>query len=195
MIAILVEARRAFAGVALILRGRQDFHGFFDVSASGFLRSFWAAAIALPAFIFLIAADNHALAAAGRATLTNPWAIGLRYLVLWLYFPVFAALVARLLDRRPAFAPWVVAHNWTAAALLYANAFIAMLAVARALSGPLVSVAGMLLIFLTVYAHVRVAHAALGPPWALAIGAACAQILASLVLQVAIWRVFAAPAG
>ena len=65
MIALVGELQRSLIGVWRLLRGDDDFPTYFDVSAAGFWRSFAAALFALPIFVFILAAQMHALGELG----------------------------------------------------------------------------------------------------------------------------------
>ena len=168
MITALIDARRGLAGVLLLLAGRRDFHDYFDVSSSGMIRSFIAAAIALPLSAFSAGVANAVAVSAegGEPPYAFTFVVA-RWLVAWVYFPPLAALLTRVIGRNEAFAPWVVLNNWThlLIVILQALAFALVLAGATPVGAALLD--GSILLIL--YAYVMAARGALGADWTMSI--------------------------
>ena len=197
MIAALVEARRALAGVVMMLIGRTDFHGAFDVSSGGVARSFVAALIAIP-FAAFVAGVQNALAQAAGGIAGDPFSEGgvepyslafvvVRWVLVWAYFPPLAFLITTILGRRQALAPWIVLHNWTHlfVVLMQAVPLALLVTGGRVIAEPLLQLS----VLIMAYAYVRAAGAALDADWRLAIPAGCANLATMLVITMALSEV------
>jgi hypothetical protein len=85
---------------------------YFDRSPEGALRSFWAAAILLPAYAVMVLmhlADNPP--ALGWTGLI--FVYGLEYVLRWVAFPVAMIWLARLLDCEQRYFGWLAMYNWS----------------------------------------------------------------------------------
>lgn len=184
---IVADIRHGVAGAFLLIRGRPEFAQHFDVSTAGFFRSYAAAILALPAYLFLVLA-----AARGGGGAVPAWAHVLEYVSLWLYFPILAALVTRLLGRGAALVPWTVAHNWTTA-VVFGVSTLPIAIYHAGLGEPAAQFAGFGVIFFTIYAHWRAAHAALGGPWQVSAAGTCAHLTCSMLIQISILALIGAP--
>ena len=104
----------AAAGRGLIRLARHDprWPDGFDVSTTGFFRSFFAPLLALP---FALVAAALALSEGGMKTLSAAtlWASGLSHLVSALAFPALVAIIARPFQLTVGYAAFIVLVNWT----------------------------------------------------------------------------------
>lgn len=115
----LAEAVAGLHGAWLLARRRPEGLRYMDTSRAGALRSFWAAAIALPAALPLVAL---------RLSLFPPRADALdvalveaiAYVVGWTAFPVLAHAAARVAEREDRYPALVAACNWTSLAQVIA---------------------------------------------------------------------------
>ena len=111
----LAEVASGLYGAWLFARRRPDGLRLMDTSREGALRSFWAAAVALPAALPLVAT---------RLSLFPPRADALdvvlveaiAYVVGWTAFPVLAHVAARVAEREERYPALVAAYNWTSLA-------------------------------------------------------------------------------
>jgi hypothetical protein len=188
------DAKSGLTGVVRLLAGQSDYHGYFDVSTNGLARSFSAALPALP-LAFLVAGISNGIAAEAsldpdiEATIVSAPHVVTRWALSWAYFPLLAAVLTRMMNRRERFAPWVVVHNWLHL-LIVAIQAVPIFLLGLGLTGP----GGLLLIGSIVfmaYAFVRVAGAALEVGPALAIGAGSANLLGVLAVNVLTAEIFA----
>jgi hypothetical protein len=104
---------------------------YFDRSPEGALRSFWAAAILLPAYavmVLMYLADNPP--ALGWTGLI--FVYGLDYVLRWVAFPVAMIWLARLLDCETRYFGWLAMYNWS-----QVLATLATLPVSAVISGDL----------------------------------------------------------
>ncbi len=108
MIPTIDEITRGVVGASLLLRNDARGLAAFDVSLEGFVKSFSAAVLMLPAFAFV-----HWLQTRDAAFGATPLGLALlAYALQWVAFPVTAALLAKLMQRTQLFVPYVVAANW-----------------------------------------------------------------------------------
>lgn len=125
MIPNLAEIARSLAGALRLARFDATALAFFDRSLNGFWRSFFAAAIAAPAYFLLIALrmpDEQAL---------DAHRIGIElgaYAVSWLAYPNAVLILVRLVDRREHFFDYMVPYNWAAVLQVFLLLAVAVLA-------------------------------------------------------------------
>lgn len=192
MNAAFAHVKEALTGVVHMLLGRDDFHGRFDVSPRGVGASFAAAILALPFTGFAVLVENAlARATANQLEPVEPYSlafIAARWALLWLYFPVLAAIVTMILGRTQAFAPWVVVRNWTHlfAAMIQLVPFALIAAGATGVGVTLL----MGTIAVMVYSYVSAAKAALGVSWPFAMGLGSADLACSLLVEEVLRKVF-----
>ena len=85
---------------------------YFDHSREGALRSFWAAAILLPAYVILVLLHLAEMPVAiGWPALILFYS--LQYTVAWTAFPAAMSSIARMLDREKEFFGWLAMYNWS----------------------------------------------------------------------------------
>lgn len=86
---------------------------WFDRSAEGVWRSFWAAAIAYPGFVILLALNTSPIewAAHGAVRILLVESIG--YIVSWAAFPLIILPFCRWLERDEQSLPFITAYNWS----------------------------------------------------------------------------------
>ena len=104
---------------------------YFDRSPEGALRSFWAAAILLPAYavmVLMYLVDNPP--ALGWTGLI--FVYGLTFVLRWLAFPVVMIWLTRLLDCETRYFGWLAMYNWS-----QVLATLATLPVSAVISGDL----------------------------------------------------------
>ncbi len=157
---------------------------YFDRTAGGALRSFWAAAILLPAFAVLTLlhlADNP-------PALVWPWLVlihGIGYVVGWTAFPVAMIWIARLMDREEEYFGYVAMYNWSQVLIMVVVLPMAALRSGALLPEPFLSALG-LAVDLAMMAYLWfVARAGLG------IGpfAAVGVVITDLILSILIWDI------
>jgi hypothetical protein len=102
----------ALTGSLALLKGDPAAMRHFDVSVTGFWRSFLVALLLAPTLVVDIAADRRFAEAVGLAEPT--WAPRvLLYLAGFAVFPAVLALLARPLALQRVFVPFIIARNWT----------------------------------------------------------------------------------
>lgn len=198
MIGMLIEAQRALIGVIMMLGFRPGFEERFDTSAEGMARSFLAALIAIPVLAFSTAGHNFLAEAVAndldpalppRTLLPE----ALRWFLAWAYFPILAAVVTRMVDRREAFSAWLVAHNWTHLLLV----MVQMISVALLVTGQsgLGALTYLVSLGLLVFAYLRVAFVSLSIAPPIAAVAGMLNVIAAIGLSRMINALFYPPAA
>lgn len=100
-------------GAFLLARGHADGLLLIEATAAGLARSFWAAAICLPAFLALrfLAWAEVGAPSAGLGVALAAELIG--YVCAWAGFALASLPLARAMGREPLWAHFVAAWNWT----------------------------------------------------------------------------------
>ncbi len=119
----------------------------FDASITGFWRSFQAAVIVAPGYVFLIMLNldqPNITAGAGRLILVE----GLAYVISWTAFPLAMVSLAHRLKRDQNYIRYIVAHNW--ANVLQVAVFLPAALITQVVgpSARILTVAVMMAIFL-----------------------------------------------
>jgi hypothetical protein len=163
---------------------------YFDRSREGALRSFWAAAILLPAYAVLVLmhlADRPV--AFGWPALILVYGIG--YIIAWTAFPVAMLWVARLIGREEEYFGYLAMYNWVQVLITVVVLPIAALKAGRLLPDPALGFLG-LGVNLAVLAYLWfVARAGLRIGPFVSIGV----VALDHVLSELIWRVMVSLAG
>jgi hypothetical protein len=107
------EMRLAMAGALRLAVGDRRGLGCFDASIDGFWRSFRAAIICYPLYLFLLVLRVKAAQwrASGAATILIVETID--YVIAWVAFPLLILPLSRWLGRAERFLPFIVAYNWS----------------------------------------------------------------------------------
>ena len=108
-----IEVQLAVGGALRLACGDRRGLSFFDASLDGFWRSFRAAAICYPMFLFLLGSRVTAAqwAAAGWPTVVLVETIA--YVIAWVAFPLLMLHLAHFFGRDHRFLAFMVAYNWS----------------------------------------------------------------------------------
>ena len=108
-----IEVQLAVGGALRLACGDRRGLGFFDASLDGFWRSFRAAAICYPMYLFLLGTrvTSAQWAAAGWPTVIFVETIA--YVIAWVAFPLLMLHIAHWLGRDHRFLAFMVAYNWS----------------------------------------------------------------------------------
>ena len=188
MIPDRAEIVSSFIGAWRLFRMDPDAMRWFNTSMDGFWRSFFAAVLALPSFVFAFAFQFSDMVEA-----PNPIAAvvlgAIAYAASWVVFPVIAALVVRPMGYGHHYVPYIVARNWAGA--LVAQAYLAaeILIFLGIFAGDLGGFIKIILFVVTLWYGFMVARIALSATFSLA----TAMIVLSTALDVLIgYLLFAA---
>ena len=108
-----IEVQLAVGGALRLACGDRRGLGFFDVSLDGFWRSFRAAAICYPMYLFLLSSRVTSVqwTTAGWPTVILVETIA--YVIAWVAFPLLMLHIAHWLGRDHRFLAFMVAYNWS----------------------------------------------------------------------------------
>lgn len=103
------EITRSVFGAWRLARWDPGGMNYFDLSTRGFWRSFGAAVLVLPVYIYFVAVNFHGTDA-GAA-----WFVivkALAYGAAWSAFPILMVGLARILNLTGNYIPFIIASNW-----------------------------------------------------------------------------------
>ena len=105
------EISRSVFGAWILARFNSNGITLFDNTVEAFWRSFWAAAIVLPAYAFLLSIRYSGVTigvGGGTSFIVNC----LAYVIGWTAFPFAIYYVAQMFNRGQWFFRYIVAYNW-----------------------------------------------------------------------------------
>jgi|AGTN01.2.fsa_nt_gi hypothetical protein len=170
----LAEVARGLFGAYRLARRDPGGIALFDDSPRGYWRSFWAAAVAAPAFLILDAATGGFGQGFGpRQAMIQ----AIAYVIDWTAFPLVMIGVADALGKWPRYMRYIVAYNWAAVLQIALLLPLALMAVAFPSPPTLIlaQVAGVVMLVYRAY----VAHVALQ----VGFGMAAAIVLLDVLLS------------
>ena len=172
----LAEAAIALQGAWRLARGNPDGLRFMDVSRAGAARSFWAAALALPAAIPLtLMRLSYFPPRAGAAEVAAIECIA--YVIGWTAFPVVAHAASRIAERGHRFAILVATYNWVSLLQIFVLLAAAPVTLVGALPAPLDTLFELAVrIALTAYTAFAI-RVALDVAWPAAIGLSLVEFM------------------
>lgn len=103
------EIARSLQGAWRLARFDPDGMNYFDLSIEGFWRSFGAAVVVLPVYVYFVAVNFDGT----DASMT--WFIivkAMGYGAAWAVFPIVMAGIARILNLTGNYIPFIIASNW-----------------------------------------------------------------------------------
>lgn len=116
------DIARAGRGILRLVRRDPAWTRCFDLTTGGFLRSFFAPALALPLYVVGSALVERAFLNGRPAPPAALWGAGLAHAIDALGYPLLIALIARPIGAAAGYAAFIVVTNW---ASLYLNALLA----------------------------------------------------------------------
>jgi hypothetical protein len=107
------EVQLAVGGALRLACGDRRGLGFFDASLEGFWRSFRAAVICYPMYLFLLSSrvSSAQWAAAGWPTVLLVETLA--YVIAWVAFPLLMLHIAHFFGRDHRFLAFMVVYNWS----------------------------------------------------------------------------------
>ena len=152
---------------------------YFDTTIEGFWRSFWAAAIAAPAFALMVALKLSVRTfEVDLLRFVMVEAIG--YVILWTAFPLAAWYLLLALGRANRYPGYIVAYNWATVLQFVVTLPIAALIAANGLPTPITAFLRLAILAALLYYQYFVARTALEVDMPIAAG----LVLTDLVLSV-----------
>ena len=154
------EISRSIFGAWLLARFNRGGLNFFENTVDGFWRSFWAAAIVLPAYAILLTL-RQSEATIGVGAGTTFFVHSIAYVIGWIAFPFAMFYAAQIFNRSQWYCRYIVAYNWGSVVQITLMLIIGLAAASGILSstiGAMVTVASIL--FILIYKGF-IAHVAL----------------------------------
>jgi hypothetical protein len=179
------EVASSLYGAWCLVKRDSDGMRWFNLSVTGFWRSFFAAAIILPFYVGFAWLDatkraeeaEQAAAPVDEAWLT-PALVG--YVAAWVATPLVLLALAKLLDRTRAYAAMVIASNWVAVPEFAILAAASLLALAVPALAGILLIGGLAAVLMIDYFVARIAFQ-VGPGQAVAVVAV--TFLTTLVID------------
>ncbi len=105
------EIGRSIFGAWILARFNPSGLNFFENTVDAFWRSFWAAAIVLPAYAILLTLRNSG-ATIGVGGGTAFFVHSIAYVIGWMAFPFVMFYIAQMFNRGQWYCRYIVAYNW-----------------------------------------------------------------------------------
>jgi len=178
----LGELSRSLFGAWLLARFNANGLTFFDNTVEAFWRSFWAAAILLPAYAIILSL-RYSGATIGVGGGTAFIVLSIAYVFEWMAFPFLMFYVARMFHRDQWYCRYIVAFNWSAVlqtTLLLVVGLIAVKGIIPPVIGYWATV--IVLIFVLTYKGF-IAYVALQSTWAGAAGIVFMDFCLDLIID------------
>lgn len=155
----------------LVLRD-PDSLSYFNITADGFWRSFFAAAIVAPLFLIssLLSMDLVADDAAAPAPTIGFVALTFNFVIAWIAYVVLMFPVTRLLNLEARYAAYIIVWNWTAVLQVGLLLVAALMRGSGLFSAGVGDVALIAAVLTSLYIAYLVARAALGCDIPIAVG-------------------------
>lgn len=181
------EIVRSLTGAWRLFLDRSDAMQFFDVSADGFWRSFYAIILIFPAYALVAISERARIFAdpAAAAVFNSDAFIVNKALTLgfdWITLPVVLALAAPMLRINRNYAPFVVARNWGAVLSIGLFAVAHLLFLLGIIGGGTASVLSLVVLVAVIRYNYLIARRALGVDIGFAIGVVIGDFMISLAI-------------
>lgn len=176
------EITSSLYGAYRLARLDPDALQYFNISASGFYRSFAAVFLALPFFLIENAIDYKKFE---TATSFTPFLIvlGIALAVSWMCYLIAAGFFARLLDFFQHFTVFVIVYNWSQLGIIIIWLPLSVLSTGL-LDVGLSSIISLLFIAATYVYLWRILRITLGVSGVLAVGFAFLEFMIAILTQV-----------
>ena len=176
------EISRAVFGAWNLARFNANGITLFDNTAEAFWRSFWAAAIVLPAYAILVSL-RFSGGTIGVGAGTAFYVHCVSYAIEWLAFPFAAYYAAEMFNRGQWYCRYIVAFNWSAVLQTTLLLVVGLIAI-KGLIPPIVGywATVIVLIFVLTYKGF-IAYTALQSGWAGAAGIVFMDFCLDLIID------------
>lgn len=155
---------------------------YFDVTTTGFWRSFFAAVLVAPFYVLLLSLRSSGLAE--NASLFHFMAIeAIAYVIAWVAFPLLMASLVKNFDRDAHYIRFIVAYNWAAVLQNALYLPIAILATSGLLAAAAANTLGLIALSLIVFYTWFITRTALEIPAGMAAGIVGLDFLLSILIN------------
>jgi len=179
------EIAKGLFGAWMMARGDRRAMVLFDNSLDALWKSFWAAALCLPAYLAMVLLDylQHPPGGGlGRFLAAQ----SIAYVIGWAAYPLLMVTVARLLERLAVYPRYIVAYNWANVITLNLSLLAAVLAASGLMPrGGVALVQLLVLAAIVVYEGFIAATLLALPPWRAGLVVAIDLLLSFLINGVA----------
>lgn len=188
------EIRRSLAGSWELFKGRAEGMHAFDVSITGFWRSFGVILLlALPYAVTVIAEkriidQEAAIPLDDFSQQSFVFAKAIGFALDWACFPIIVALIARPLGISARYVPYIVARNWTSAIAILPYMAPALLYIAGLIDAGTTAFLTLVAIGFVLRYRYLVARIALHATIGMAIGLVALDTVLSFVIGAAVNR-------
>mgnify|MGYP001627577688 CR=1 FL=1 len=188
------ELKTALAASWALFRGDTSAVSAFDVSMSGFWRSFLAIVALLPLYFINVHSEKKLLLSDGQIPaesfsedffwLTQFLSLGID----WILFPLILGFLARPLGLSGGYVRFIVLRNWTSILCSLPFVLAALLHLAGFLNQGGVLMISLLTVGAVLHFRYRLARIAFGAPASVCIGLVALDFLLSLLIGVLVIR-------
>ena len=182
------EISRSLTGALMLVKGRREGMAAFDLSLTGFWRSFGAVFLILPIYVITMVAQRHVLISDTELTAEafpdNAFFVGnlIGFFLDWIAFPILAALIARPIGFADRYVPFIVARNWTSVIAILPYSIPIVLYSLGILTPELTTILTLAAILFVLYYRFVVTRISLDATVSLALGLVVLDLVLSLVL-------------
>jgi hypothetical protein len=186
------EIVRSLTGAWHVFLDRQDADRYFDLSVTGFWRSFRAVVLVLPAYVLsTLTAWTTLPAEVDENLFILAKAISLA--VDWVAFPVVLALIADRLKVSTTYSAYVIVRNWGSVIATAPFGVLALLYVLGLIGQEITGTLSLAILFVVLRYNYLIARRVLQVGVPLAIGIVVADFILSLAIDAGIGGLFGMP--
>jgi hypothetical protein len=186
------EIVRSLTGAWHVFLDRQDADRYFDLSLTGFWRSFRAVALIVPAYaLSTLTAWTTLPAEADEALFVLSKAVSLA--IDWVAFPIVLALIADRLKVSCTYSAYVIVRNWGSVIATAPFGVLALLYVVGLIGQEVTGTLSLAILFVVLRYNYLIARRVLQVGVPLAIGIVVADFILSLAIDAGVSGVFGMP--
>ncbi|MBN8997161.1 MAG: hypothetical protein J0H63_02335 [Rhizobiales bacterium] len=186
------EIVRSITGAWHVFIDRPDADRYFDLSVTGFWRSFRAIVLILPAYA-LSAATTWTTLPSSMDTTTFFVARTVSLAIDWVAFPIVLALVADRLRVSSTYSAYVIVRNWASVIATTPFAIISILYILGPIGQEVASTLSLAVLFVILRYNYLIARRVLQVGIPLAIGVVVVDFILSLSIDAGISALFGVP--
>jgi hypothetical protein len=186
------EIVRSLTGAWHVFLDRQDADHYFDLSITGFWRSFRAVALIVPAYaLSTLTAWTTLPAEADEGLFVLSKAVSLA--IDWVAFPIVLALIADRLKVSGTYSAYVIVRNWGSVIATAPFGVLALLYVVGLIGQEVTGTLSLAILFIVLRYNYLIARRVLQVGVPLAIGIVVADFVLSLAIDAGVSGVFGMP--